>query len=916
MARVHTSLNALNRGEISKDALARVDIERLRLSAERQENFLPFTLGPMMLRPGYQYVGAMRGDLSGRLLPFIFSNSDTAIIELTANTMRVWQVSENESTLETTETLISRPSHGDTVVAGDFSSATGWTLTTSGSGSSAVISPGFLTLACPSVGGVARASKQISISAVGVEHGLRVVVTRGPVIFRAGTSDGADDYVAETTLNTGTHSFGITPSGDIFIRLDTTTGAGKIIGSVTFEAGGDLTVPTSWGFADLSNIRFVQSGDVLFCACYGQSPKRIERRAARSWSFADYVFEDGPFGTANGTDTSLTPSALTGNATLSSSRAFFNSGHVGALFRLFSTGQTVSASLSASNSFTNAIRITGVDDVRNFARVISGTWSGTITMQRSFDSATTGFTDVAAFTGNVTDTFGDGLNNSIAWYRIGFKAGDYTSGTATVTLSTSQGGAAGLCRVVTFTNPTSVGVEIVKPFSSLTATTDWNEGDWSDARGWPDAVTIQEGRLWWSGRDKIWGSISDAYSSFDIDFDGDAGPINRTLGSGPVDRINWILPLTRIIVGREGSEASIRSSSFDEPLTPTNFSIKDCSTQGSSKNVAAVKIDTRGVFVQKSGRKVYELGFSVDAQDYKARDLTRLNTSLGNSQFFSIAVQRQPDTVIHARLGNGELASLVFDSDDGVECWWRQTTNGAFEDAIVLPGILEDKIYCVVKRTIGGVDKRFVERAARRDQCSGRPEARLADSHVIYQGVSSTTIGGLAHLEGEEVVVWGWHTGTPFTATAPDGSTVTVGRDLGTFTVTGGQITGLPAAVTRACVGLGYTGSFKSAKLAYGAQMGTALNQKKRIERMGLIMRDTHAQGLEYGQSFEVMDELPQTEAGGSVDQTIVWEEYDEPMFTLPGQWDTDARLCLRATAPRPCTIDAVTISVMTNETT
>lgn len=897
MARVHTALNSLNRGEVSKDALARIDIERLRLSAETQENFLPFTLGPMMLRPGYEYVGSMRSDLSGRLLPFVFSNSDTAIIELTEGVLRVWTVSDTD------ETLIVRPSHSDTVVAGDFSAATGWTLSTSGAGAAATISAGVLTLVSPAVGGLAMAKKTISIASTSVEHALRIVVTRGPVIFRAGSVDGADNYVTETTLNTGTHSLAITPVSDIYIQISTTSGSSKIVDSVTFEAAGAMQIPTSWGLVNLPDVRFVQSGDVLFCACYRQSPKRIERRAARSWSFVDYVYTDGPFGTANATDITMTPDALNGNGTLTSSRPYFATGHEGALFRLFSPGQVATASLAASNSFSTAIRITGVDAARNFSRIIAGTWSGTITMQRSFDSATAGFSDVAAFTGNVSDTFGDGLDNSIAWYRIGFKAGDYTSGTATVTLQTPLGGAAGICRIVTVLTTTTAGYEIVRPFSSLSATVEWNEGDWSSIRGWPDAVTIQEGRLWWSGRDKIWGSISDAYSSFDIDFDGDAGPINRTLGSGPVDRINWILPLTRIIVGREGSEASIRSSSFDEPLTPTNFSIKDCSTQGSSPDIAAVKVDTRGVFVQKSKRRVYELAYNIDAQDYKARDLTRLHTKIGENGFFAIAIQRQPDTTIHFQRGDGELASLVYDSDDGVEAWWRQTTNGSFEDVIVLPGEVEDKIYCIVRRTIGGVSKRYIERSSRRDQCTGRPEARLADSHVIYDGAATTTITGLNHLEGQTVVAWGWN----------DNSTA--GKDYGTFTVSSGAIT-LPETVQNACVGLGYTGLFKSAKLAYGAQMGTALNQKKRIERIGLIMRDTHAQGLEHGQSFDVMDALPQVENGAVVDQDSVWEEYDEPMFALPGQWDTDTRLCLRATAPRPVTVDAVTISVMTNETT
>jgi hypothetical protein len=37
---------ALNRGEVSKIALARVDVKKLRLAAECQVNRMPFVIGP------------------------------------------------------------------------------------------------------------------------------------------------------------------------------------------------------------------------------------------------------------------------------------------------------------------------------------------------------------------------------------------------------------------------------------------------------------------------------------------------------------------------------------------------------------------------------------------------------------------------------------------------------------------------------------------------------------------------------------------------------------------------------------------------------------------------------------------------------------------------------------------------------
>jgi hypothetical protein len=148
----------------------------------------------------------------------------------------------------------------------------------------------------------------------------------------------------------------------------------------------------------------------------------------------------------------------------------------------------------------------------------------------------------------------------------------------------------------------------------------------------------------------------------------------------------------------------VRSGSFDEPLTPTNFTLKDCSTQGSAP-VAAVKIDTRGVFVQQSNRRVFELGFSVESQDYNAHDLTRLNPDIGSEGFVDLAVQRQPDTQLHFVRGDGQVAALLHDTEDSVEAWWRIDTacgvGGEVESVVVLPGSMENRVYYSVKRTIG-----------------------------------------------------------------------------------------------------------------------------------------------------------------------------------------------------------------------
>lgn len=87
----------------------------------------------------------------------------------------------------------------------------------------------------------------------------------------------------------------------------------------------------------------------------------------------------------------------------------------------------VNKSISAANDWA-PIRL----PASTFNLSISGTWVGTLTLQRSFDNAQN-WHDVEQFTSN-TQKVGDDPEDSI-YYRIGFKTGDYTNGTAVVRIS-------------------------------------------------------------------------------------------------------------------------------------------------------------------------------------------------------------------------------------------------------------------------------------------------------------------------------------------------------------------------------------------------------------------------------------------------------------------------------------------------
>jgi hypothetical protein len=209
----------------------------------------------------------------------------------------------------------------------------------------------------------------------------------------------------------------------------------------------------------------------------------------------------------------------------------------------------------------------------------------------------------------------------------------------------------------------------------------------------------------------------------------------------------------------------------------------------------------------------------------------------------------------------------------------------------VLPGLIEDVVYYTVNRN----GTRCRERFARLDQARGGNLNRMADAHVIYQGPATATIAGLGHLNGQTVTVWG------------------DGKEVGAYPVAGGQIT-LPAPVSAACVGLSYQARWMSAKEAYGAPQGsTALNRRKRLISAGLVLADTHDQGLRIGQSYDVLDPKPLVEDDALIDPVGGVVAYDEQEIELPGDWTTDARLCLVGQAPRPCTVMAVSLTLETS---
>jgi hypothetical protein len=787
-------------------------------------------------------------------------------------------------------------------------------------------------------GSVAKAQKKVIVSDTGTEHSLAVDIERGPVTLRVGSEQGDDDLISETNLGTGYHNLAFTPASDFHITLQSNELVYRIARSLAIGDSGTVEVTTPWDATNLDNIRYDQSADVVYADCSGVQPHKIERRGTgRSWSVVQYEPTTGPYRSINTTATRLRVVVRYGNTTMYADRPFFKATQIGSLIKMTNEGQSGAWTLGADGAVTDVITVTGISDTgtptgtneRRLSFAVSGTYSGGIVVERSFDGPEFGFKEVTGkyvTTGLASDTgtFSTGIDdrddNITVHYRARMKT--YTSGAADVVAEYNSNSIDGTARIIGFVDSQEVEVEVLENFSDTGFSDTWAEGAWSDRRGFPSAVALHEGRLAHAGGANIWMSVSDDYENFDVTTEGEAAPIIRTLGSGPVDSVQYIVSLLRLIVGTDGSEITVKSSSFDETLTPTNSAASAFSTQGAAK-LRAVKMDSQALFVQRSGEHLYLVGFAERQQhDYETSEMTILVPEILSPGVVSIAIQRQPDTRIHCALSDGTVAILTFEPQEEVLAWSKWVTDtgtdSAVERVMVLPGQKEDRVFYHIRRTINGTTRRFLEQWAREDESRGDTGLSwLADC-----AVSSTDTGAAAvisdfaeHLGGQTINAWANDTGQG-NSYGKDLTPDDTGGTQQLLTLdTGGDLTLTDSGVKHVVGGLPYQADYRSTKLAYGAQGPTAMSMMKRVAKLALILDRTHNNALFVGSDTGYLDPMPRVvDEGATVDADKIFESFDKIAFPFSGELDEDSRLHIRGKSPRPATIMAALPYVTTNE--
>lgn len=462
----------------------------------------------------------------------------------------------------------------------------------------------------------------------------------------------------------------------------------------------------------------------------------------------------------------------------------------------------------------------------------------------------------------------------------------------------------------------------------------WRLGAWSDSTGWPHAGTFYQQRLF-LGRNTsqpqtMWGSQSGDFQNMRPDSwvagaksVQDSNALNFTLASGIASPITWMMGARRLIVGTAIGQWYI--SSKGAALTPSDFSA-DPQSSVKARDVAPVQINSGGLFIQRAKRALYDLNYDYQIDALKASDITILSDHIGKGNFAQIVHQAEPFSNVWGRLEDGTLVCMTYKRDQNVVGWTPCVVGGSLagaavvESIAVIPGatdsgqvydsINRDEVWMIVNRTIGGTTKRYIEmmegyfdgpnRATYLNKSTWRAavvvaqkDAFYVDCGLTYSGVSTMTITGLSHLEGETVKV------------------VADGAVQADKTVSGGAIT-LDLAASKTHIGLSYNWIYRGMKLPYGSQTGPGVGGVKSINGAVFVLRDSasfdYAWDLAGDGDEETSDlvfsSVPFRKPGDAMSAAYPLFSGEVPVDPPTGAgFNTDPRIVMQGTAPLPWTL-------------
>ena len=563
-------------------------------------------------------------------------------------------------------------------------------------------------------------------------------------------------------------------------------------------SGNDYLAAPDITAAMLDEIEYTQAVDTLILCHEDLQTKRLVRNTDTNWTLENLPLINLPqyayaFDT-HSPNYDITPSATTGNITITASNATTDTGTA-------QGGGADTITLKSASSFTS-------DDDPNgmFITLTSGTGSGQTRHVEDYVASTKVLTVYPPWDTQPTS-------------GTGYKVEPFAPSTVNEYLQVQS--TFGRARYVEYVSATEMKAFVEVPFfdTATVVAGDWEsehgyEDVWSNDRGWPRSATFHEGRLYFGGSksrpNTIWGSRVIDYFNFDPGTGLDDESVEATINTNQLNAIVNVVAGSDLRIFTTGGEFVVVQSE-DTPITPAGFLVRPQTRLGTKPGVPIEDLNGASVFVQRQGKSLNAFQYGDTTRSYQVQQVSVLSSHLMKNPV-DLAARRSTSTDEADRLFivNGDDGSMAVYSilvGQQVIAPSEFTTNGEF----VAVAVELSDVYCVVKRTINSATIYTLEKF---------------DGSLTLDSAKSGTTGSsvtMDHLEGETVYIVRDGVVDP-TQTVP----------ASPFTITFES-----AATSSYQVGLDYAVSAKTMPTEPTLPTGSVQGVKKRIVQIDALLFET-----------------------------------------------------------------------------
>ena len=853
MARVAVQLTNFTGGELSPRLDGRTDLTKYTSGCSTLENLVVYPHGAAARRPGSTFVAEVAdSDNKTRLIPFEFSTTQTYMLEFSNLKIRFYK--DNGSILE-----------GDKTITG-------------------------ITQANPA---------DVTSTSHGYSNGDEVVIT---AVVGMTQVNGKRFLVAGVTTNT----FQLTDKDGTNVNST---------GYTAYSSAGTINkvyeIVTPYTTAQLFDIKFAQSADVMYITHPSHEVEKLSRTAHTTWTLTDVDFTNGPFMDVNTTATTLTPasagvgtgvnitaSAITGinggagwKTTDVGRQIYFNAGYATITARTNTT--VVVATITTAFTNTNAItawQLGSFSDTTGHPSCVTFfeqrlVFAGTTDQPQTIFFSKSG--DYENMDENIGGTIADddAIVYTIASNQV--NAIRFMTATRTLIIGTAGGeftvSGGGTDSAVT---PTNILIKKQSNHGSANV----------------DAIAVGNATLFLQRAKR---KIRELAYNFDVD--GYTAPDTTILAEhiteGGLTQIAYQQEPNQILYGvrsdgelvgltyqREQQVIAWHRHVFGGRFGIATLTVSDYANIATGTKLTFTKSDGTTVnFTSTTGTAGTDEFKTETNNDATA---TNLKTAINTHADFTATVASAVVTITETSPGaTGYLAIKSFDS---TRLTAVSESKAAIESVSVIPtDDTEYQVWVIIKRTVNSITRRYVEYLNVFDfDQTDNTTFNFLDSALSYSGVAVSTISGLDHLEGQVVGI------------LADGATHP------NKTVASGAIT-LDRSAKNVKVGLNYTSLLKTMRLDAGSQDGTSQGKTKRIYDITVRMYETI--GVEVGSNLNDMERIPFRSSSDLMDEGIPPFSGDKQV-EFRGNYETDGFIYVRQTQPLPFTILSLYPRLATND--